>query len=147
MEIITKVKYDSKRHAVVHFLKHDIKPFYIQLMDPKIVRRTVNGSTHIETVEALIQHKWTGIRVAPKTAIGQLVPIMLNHDHWVHIHLIINGQKDRMVLLVAGIDKTPAYIHMSYVGKKEVFDTYIKGMNINDFELYSGLTHHVEDDS
>lgn len=145
MEIITYVHYNSTRHELVRFLKNDVKPFYIQLMDPKVVRKTVDNNTHTQTIEDLIQHKWTGFRVAPKVAVGQLIPVKLADNHWAHIHLIINGQKDRMVLLVAGIDKTPAAIHIAYAGEKEVFDEYIKGLNINEFELYSGLIHHVED--
>lgn len=146
MEIITHVMYDSNRHTLVQFLKNDVKPFYIQLMDPRVVRKTVDGNSHTETVEQLIQHRWTGFRVASKTAIGQLIPVKLADKHWAHIHLVINGQKDRMVILVAGIDKTPKVVHLAYAGSKEVFDDYIKGMNINDFELYSGLTHHIEED-
>ena len=145
MEIITSIKYNHDRHEFVKFFKNEIKPFYLNLLDPRVVRREVDNKKHLETIEELIKMKWTGFRIARGVSIGQLVRVDLDGGLWTCVNLIQNGNGDRAVMLLSGKDKEVVYVHIGYIGYKETFDEYMKLINISDFEVHSDVTHILED--
>ena len=146
MEIITSVKYDPDNHQLVNFLKTGVKPFIIQLMDPRAVRRAVDNRKHMEAVELIIQHRWTSMLVGKSQTVGQLIPIKLADNHWANVHLVINGTKDRLIIFISGKGDLPVWMHIGYVGSKKVFDEYTKLLNISEFELVANLTHLNEEE-
>lgn len=145
MEIITSVKYDESRHRLVHFLKEEIKPFRIQLMDPRAVRRAIDNRDHRDTIEILIKHYWSIMLVGRSKVVSQMIPVLLADNLWVHVHLIVNGNKERMVLMVSGREDLPHWVHVAYVGSKQTFDNYMVSLAFNDMDLYNNLTHLDEE--
>lgn len=145
MEIITSIKHDKQRHEVVSFLKNHVKPFIIHLIDPKKVKGYVSNKSIVQTIEEIINLKWTTMLTIKGQITGQMTPIALVDDAWVHVHLLVNGQGDRMVMLLSGQYKELLTIDLGFVGDEKVFDDYLSKLNISKLEVYSDIIHYVED--
>jgi hypothetical protein len=142
MEIITSIKYDESRHKIIKFLKDDVKPFIIHLADPKKIEKLVNGNTVIQTIEKVITLNWTSMLTLPNQITGQMVRVSLIDNAWVQIHLLINGKKERMVILLSGQNKTLNYIDIGFIGSEETFNEYLKKLNISELESQMNVIHY-----
>ena len=145
MEIISTVIYDKSRHAVVSFLKDHVKPFIIHLIDPKKVDGYVNRKSVTQTIEEIITLRWTTMLTIKGQITGQMVVVELIDNAWVHVHLLVNGKGDRMVMLLNGQHKELMMVDLGFVGDPAVFDDYLTKLNISRFEAYSHLSHYKED--
>ncbi|MDD2944920.1 MAG: hypothetical protein PHG15_03720 [Acinetobacter sp.] len=142
MEIITSIKHDDKRHEVVNFLKNDVKPFIIHLIDPKKVKGYVDGKSVVQTIEEIITGRWTSMLTLPNQITGQMVTVELVDNAWVHVHVMINGKKERMVMLLSGQNKDLNFIDIGFVGNENTFNEYMKKLNISDLEVQMNIIHY-----
>lgn len=146
MEIITSITFDKERHTIVEFLKNDVKPFVIRLIDPKRVGRDhVNGKSIVQTIESLISCNWTTMLTVKGQITGQLVPIELTDDAWMHVHLMAVGSGDRMVMLLCGQQSDLLTIDIGYIGDESRFNMYMDKINISQLEVHSNIIHYEQD--
>lgn len=146
MQIITSVPFNEDRHELIEFLKKDVNPFVIKLMDPRKIYKAVNGTPHLTTIRTLINTYWSSIKVGNDIVMGMYTPVLLEDDLWTHVHLIVNGRKDKFVILVSGKGDTAVYLHFGFLGLQSTFDWYMKQIKVSDFEVYSNITTYIPDE-
>lgn len=146
MEIITSITHDEKRHEIVAFLKNEVKPFIIHLIDPKKVGRDhVNGKSIVQTIESLISCTWTTMLTIRGQLTGQMIPIELADDTWMHVHLMAIGSGDRMVMLLCGQGNDLLTIDVGYIGDESRFNGYMDKINISQLEIHNNIVHYEQD--
>lgn len=146
MEIITSIAYDTERHDIVAFLKKEVKPFIIRLVDPKKVGPDhVNGKSIVQTIESLISMPWTTMLTIRGQLTGQMIPIELADDTWMHVHLMALSSGDRMVMLLCGQGDSLLTVDVGYIGDESTFNKYMDMINISQFEIHSNIIHYEQD--
>lgn len=144
MEIITSINYSPDRHTLTGFLKKDVKPAVMQLMNPARVRSMIDKKTIIQTIESVITYDWSRMLLMRGVLTGQIVHEKLTDNAWVHVHLITNSNKDKMVLVVSGQHNNVNHLEIGFVGDPDNLKTYLDKMSITQVEAYSNLIHLEE---
>ena len=143
LEIITNLIYDPKKHAIVEFLKRNMKPLVINHMEPRVVDSMLNNSSNSQAIQKMISANWTTMRICGDLMTGQHVRIILVDGGWCHIYLISTGMKDRIVLLLSGTDDQVDYIDFGFRGEEETFKKFLAGLNITEMEAYMNANYAV----
>lgn len=143
MEIITNITHNPEKHAIVNFLKKNMKPLVINHMDPRVVSSMLNGSTTSQAIQKMITANWTTMRIRGDLMTGQQVRIVLVDEAWCHVYLIVTGKKDRAVLLLSGQFEDVNYIDLGYCGEEDTFKKFLAGLNISEMEAYMNANYDV----
>lgn len=145
MEIIASIVYNQKNHSTIEFIKKYFARMAVSMMKYEAVHASISHRSIGDSMRTLLDTKWEYTKMVGSMVAGQCHQIELVDDAWVHIYLLENASKDKFVMYMSGQHKEVLTIDLGFVGNPKTFKKYIDELTISEFEVYSDVSHLIED--
>ena len=147
MEIITtEIPYDEKRHSTIEFLKKYFARMAVSMMNHDVIESMINRNSIEQSMQEIITTKWNYTRMVGSMVAGQSHLIELIDDAWIHVYLLENAKRDKLVMYISGQHNNVLSLDLGYVGNPDTFKQYTDVLTITDIEVYANAVHLVEED-
>lgn len=146
MEIILSLDYDARRHSTIDFIDKYFKKMATQMMSFATVSSMISGKSIADSIEAIITTKWKYTKMVGSMVASQVHHIELVDDAWVHVYLLENAKRDKLIVYMSGQHNNVLTVDLGFVGDKATFDRYLTELTVSEIEAYSQVIHLVEGD-
>lgn len=146
MEIITSIYYDGVRHSTIDFVKKYFAPMGSTMMKTTTVDSIITRRSIPESMRLLLSTKWHYTRMVGNMVAGQMHVIELVDDAFLHVYLLENVAKDKLVLYFSGQHGKVLTIDFGFIGNPATFKKYLDVMTVSHFEAYNHISHLIEDE-
>lgn len=140
MEIVTNINMKND-YTIDKFMKK-----YIGIsMSPPIPHKELAGILDnrklIPAIQQIMARTWRRI---PGISNNQKTLIELQNDDFANIVLLNSPKGDKLSLIIMGNMKVIDFLTISYVGSEEMFEEYMKHLNIPMMTVYSNVLLNPE---
>ena len=145
MEIIVSLNYDPNRHSTVDFVAKYFKKMSTTLLQHSVVDSMISDRSILHSIESIISADWKYTKMVGSMVAAQVHHIDLIDEAWVHVYLLVNANRDKLVMYVSGQRLEALTVDLGYIGDKATFDKYLTELTVSEIEAYTQILHLIED--
>lgn len=145
LNIMSTVNYNMHNHSTKDFVKRYFAPMGSVMMKTELVDDIINRRSVEDALDILLSTKWHYTKMVGSMVAGQIHNIPLIDDAFLHVYMLENARKDKLVLFFCGQHNKLLTIDIGYSGSPDVFKKYLEVLTITEFEVYSGLRYLDEE--
>lgn len=145
MELISSVVYNANNHSTIDFVKKYFARMAVDMMRYEVVDAMITRRSIRDSITSILETKWNYTKMVGSMVASQAHVVELIDDAWIHVYLLENAPKDKLVLFVSGQHKEVLNIDIGFIGNPETLKRYLKELTITEFEAYADIHHYIED--
>lgn len=142
MEILSNI-YITEEYTITPFVNKHFRGYSLGTpIHHKDLGDILNNRKLIPAMQQIMARPW---RSAHGLISHQKTLLELEADDFANVLLLKSAGGDRLCLMIIGTKKVMEYVIIAFVGEEEVFESYLKDLNIPSIAVYSNIITKPEE--